>query len=421
MNRCRFCESPLSRTVVDLGTSPLCETFPTAEACEVAEPHYPLHLQVCEQCWLVQLPAYVPAKEIFAEYAYFSAYSDAWVEHARTYAHRMARELELGADSMVLEVASNDGYLLQWFVERGVPVLGVEPAANVAEAARERGVDTEVAFFDAAFGERLATEGRRADLIVANNVLAQVPDLNGFVAGFAPALAPDGVLTIEVPHLQRLIEGNQFDTIYHEHFTYFSLLALEAVLRAHGLHVYDVEELWTHGGSLRVFTQRADTGPRTSTPAVAALVTRERALGYDRADAYADFGAQVRRTKRRLLSYLIAAHEAGHRVVGYGAPGKSATLLNYCGIGPDLLEFTVDRNPYKHGRFTPGSRIPIHPVERLFGARPDVVLILPWNLADEIAAQLEPVRAWGGRLVVPIPEVTELTAPAGMRTPAGAR
>lgn len=404
-DRCRFCSSPLSRTFVDLGMSPLCERFLAADELDRMEPFYPLHVRVCDACWLVQLPSFVPPVEIFGEYAYFSAYSDAWVDHARAYADAMIRDLDLGPDSRVIEIASNDGYLLQWFVARGVPVLGIEPAANVAADAVARGVETLVEFFDETLARRLVDEGRRADLVVANNVLAQVPELNSFVAGMAPLLRPAGVLTIEVPHLQRLVEGNQFDTIYHEHFSYFSFGSLREILATNALEVFDVEELWTHGGSLRVFAQRADVRARPVRASVDELLARERALGYARPEAYEGFDAQVQRTKRRLLSFLIDARERGVTVAGYGAPGKSGTLLNYCGIGTDLIEFTVDRNPYKHGRFTPGTRIPIHPPEYLLARRPEVVVILPWNLAGEIAAQLEPLRAGGTQLVVPIPDV----------------
>jgi SAM-dependent methyltransferase len=406
--RCRFCSAPLRHTFVDLGMSPLCESYVPAERLDAMEPFYPLHVRVCEQCLLVQLEELVAPEEIFSEYAYFSSYSDSWVAHARDYVDTAVQRFGLGADSQVVELASNDGYLLQHLVEWGIPALGVEPAANVAEAARERGIETVVEFFGRELASRLAADGRRADLLVANNVFAHVPDLNDFAAGMRLLLAPGGVITIEFPHLVRLIEDNQFDTIYHEHFSYFSFLTARNVLRAHGLEVFDVEELPTHGGSLRVYAQGED-GPRHPIgPRVTELADRERAVGLDRLEGYSSFAPRVAETKWRLLEFLIDCRRDGKRVVGYGAPGKGNTLLNYCGIRGDLLEFTVDRNPYKQGQFLPGTRIPIHHPEALERARPDFVLILPWNLTDEIVAQLSSVRDWGGRFVVPIPEVRVL-------------
>lgn len=412
---CRFCGALLSRTFVDLGMSPLCESFLPLERLDQMEPFYPLHVRICEICFLVQLPEYVKPEEIFSEYAYFSSYSDAWLEHARAYVGQMATALPLDADSLVVELASNDGYLLQYFVERGVPVLGVEPAANVARAAEERGVPSRVEFFHDGLAKRLVAEGMSADLIVANNVLAQVPDLNSFVAGIATLLKAHGVVTIEIPHLLRLVEGNQFDTIYHEHFSYFSFLTLERILEAHGLTVFDVEELWTHGGSLRVHAALAGNGVHEETAAVSAMRSREREDGYDRIEAYEAFEPRARRTKHRLLEFLIDAKRGGHAIVGYGAPGKGNTLLNYCGIRQDFLDYTVDRNPYKHGRYLPGTHIPVHPPERIAETRPDYVLILPWNLRDEIVRQLTFIGAWGGRFIVPIPavEIVEPEWPGG--------
>ncbi len=346
---CRFCGAPLHHLLVDLGMSPLCESFLAADQLDRMEPFYPLRVWVCERCFLVQLQEYVSPHEIFREYAYFSSYSAAWLAHARDFASTISERLGLGARSRVVELGSNDGYLLQHFVERGVAVLGIEPAANVAAAARARGVATDVAFFDEALAARLAAAGVRADLVIGNNVLAQVPDLNGFVAGLRLILAPAGVVSLEFPHVVRLIEGHQFDTIYHEHFSYFSLHTVEQILAAHGLRVFDVEELWSHGGSLRVLAVHADAG-RPVEGRVAALLERERAAGYASLDGYRGFEERVRATKRRLLSFLIGAREAGRTVAGYGAPGKANTLLNYCGIRTDLLDFTVDRNPYKHGQ-----------------------------------------------------------------------
>jgi SAM-dependent methyltransferase len=405
---CRFCAAPLRNTFVDLGMSPLCESYVPAERLGAMEPFYPLHVRVCDRCLLVQLEEVVAPDEIFTEYAYFSSYSDSWVAHARDYVESAVERFKLDGDSLVLELASNDGYLLQHVVERGIPALGVEPAANVAEAARERGIETVVAFFGRELAARLVAEGHRADLLVANNVLAHVPDLNDFVAGMQRVLAPAGVITIEFPHLARLVAGNQFDTIYHEHFSYFSFLTAQTVLRAHGLEVFDVDELATHGGSLRVHAQRRSGAGQPLSPRVIELAERERALGFDRLEGYSTFAPRVMETKWRLLEFLIQCRRDSKRVVGYGAPGKGNTLLNYCGIRTDLLEFTVDRNPYKQGQFLPGTHVPIRHPEALEHARPDFILILPWNLKDEIATQLAYAQEWGARLVVPIPEVEVL-------------
>ncbi len=402
---CRFCSAPLRHTFVDLGMSPLCESYVPAEQLDGMEPFYPLHVRVCEHCLLVQLEELVAPEEIFTEYAYFSSYSDSWVAHARDYVDSVVERFGLDADSQVVELASNDGYLLQHLIERGIPALGVEPAANVAEVARDRGIETVVEFFGRELASRLVAEGRQADLLVANNVFAHVPDLNDFTAGMERLLAPQGVITIEFPHLARLIEGNQFDTIYHEHFSYFSFLTAQAVLGAHGLEVFDVDELPTHGGSLRVYAHRSGGAGHTVSARVTELAERERELDLDRLEGYSAFAPRVTETKWNLVEFLIDCRRDGKRVAGYGAPGKGNTLLNYCGIRADLLEFTVDRNPYKQGQFLPGTRIPIHHPEALEQARPDFILILPWNLTDEIVAQLSHVREWGARFVVPIPEV----------------
>jgi SAM-dependent methyltransferase len=405
---CRFCSAPLHHTFVDLGMSPLCESYVPPEREGAMEPFYPLHTRICERCLLVQLEEFVAPEDIFTEYAYFSSYSDSWVAHARRYVEMAVERFDLGPESLVMEVASNDGYLLQHVVERGIPALGIEPAANVAVAARERGVQTLVRFFGRAMAAELAAEGRRADLLAANNVMAHVPDLNDFVGGMATVLAPQGIVTIEVPHVLRLIEGNQFDTIYHEHFSYFSFLTAQAVLAQHGLEVFDVDELTSHGGSLRLYAQPQGSGRHAVGPAVTELAERECALGYDTLEAYGSFSAQVMQTKWRLLEFLIARRREGKRIAGYGAPGKGNTLLNYCGIRTDLLEFTVDRNPYKHGQFLPGTHIPVHPPDALEQARPDYILILPWNLKEEIVDQLAYAREWGARFVVPIPKVEVL-------------
>jgi SAM-dependent methyltransferase len=386
--------------------SPLCESFVPAEKADEMEVFFPLHVRICERCLLVQLPSYVPPDDIFREYAYFSSYSDSWLEHAGRYVQGVTERFALGADSFVVELASNDGYLLRNFVAAGVPCLGVEPALNVAEAARAVGVETVTEFFGADLGRRLASERRRADLIVANNVFAHVPDINDFARGVAELLAPGGVATLEFPHLLRLVDGVQYDTIYHEHFSYLSLLTSRRVLAAAGLDVFDVEELRSHGGSLRLYA--CPGGERVPSPAVLDLERREQEAGYDGLEPYASFRERVEESKRSLLTTLIEARRAGKRIAAYGAPGKGNTLLNYCGIRTDLVEYAVDRNPYKHGRLTPGTHIPIHPPERLAETRPDVILILPWNLRDEIAAQLDYTRDWGARLIVPIPVVADI-------------
>ncbi len=408
MADCRSCAAPLRETFVDLGMSPLCESYLPAEHLNRMEPFYPLKAWVCDACWLVQLEQYVSAAEIFTEYAYFSSFASSWVKHADDYVGMAVERLSLGAHSFVVELASNDGYLLQSFVRRQIPALGIEPAANVAEAARKKGVETLVRFFDQALGAELAGQGKQADLIIANNVLAQVPELNSFVAGIRNLLKPTGSATIEFPHLQKLIEGNQFDTIYHEHFSYFSLIAAERLFAAHQLVVFDVEELWTHGGSLRLWVRPAADASRPVSERVLALRRREEQLGYRKIETYRTFEAEVHATKRRLLELLIRARDAGKRVVGYGAPGKGNTLLNFCGIRSDLVEFTVDKNPYKQGRFLPGTHIPIYAPPRLDEARPDFILILPWNFKDEILAQLAHAREWGAQFIVPIPQATVL-------------
>jgi len=405
---CRFCGAELRRTFVDLGMSPLCESFLSADQLDRMEPFYPLHVRICEHCLLVQLPEYVPPEEIFSDYAYFSSYSDSWVAHARRYVEAITERLDLGPDSFVVELASNDGYLLRHFVERGVPVLGVEPARNIADYATAQGIPTITEFFGADVARRLVAERGRADLVIGNNVFAHVPALNDFSEGIHTLLAPDGVVTLEFPHLVRLIEGSQFDTIYHEHFSYFSFGTAIEVLAGHGLVVFDVDELSTHGGSLRVYARRSDATGRAVLPSVGRLLERERAAGYDRVETYGAFADRVAAIKHGLLRFLIDAREAGKTVVGYGAPGKGNTLLNYCGIRSDLLAWTVDRNPHKHGMSLPGTHIPLHPVEHIAESRPDFVLLLPWNLRDELAAQLAYVREWGGRLVVPIPSVEVL-------------
>jgi hypothetical protein len=404
--QCRFCGAELRQTFVDLGMSPLCESYVEAGRVNAMEAFYPLRVYVCEQCFLVQLQEYVTPEDIFTEYAYFSSYSDSWLAHCRDYVDMISERLQLSADSLVVELASNDGYLLQWFVDRGIPVLGIEPALNVAKVAEEKGVPTLTEFFGAELASKLVGEGTMADLIIGNNVLAQVPDLNSFVAGITTVLRPEGVVTIEFPHLQQLVEQNQFDTIYHEHFSYFSLVAAERIFAAHGLRIFDVDELWTHGGSLRIYACHAANERLGESAALTALRARELEAGYADIETYAVFEERARETKRKLLEYVIDAKRAGKTVVGYGAPGKGNTLLNYCGIRTDFIDFTVDRNPYKQGRYLPGTHIPIHAPEKIAEVRPDVILILPWNFKDEIIEQLAYARSWDAKFVVPIPEVT---------------
>ncbi len=401
----RFCGAELRRTFVDLGMSPLCETYPSRADLNHGEMYYPLHVYVCEQCWLVQLEEYESAENIFSDYAYFSSYSDSWLKHCQKYCDEVESRFGLGNESHVVEVASNDGYLLQNFVRKGIPVLGIEPAANVAQAAIEKGVPTLVRFFGAQLARELALEGRSADLIAGNNVLAQVPDLNDFVEGLKILLKPDGVLTLEFPHLLRLIELNEFDTIYHEHFSYFSLLCAEKILQAHGLRLFDVEELKSHGGSLRLFACRVPSTKHLLSPNVQRVLDDEIKAGLNSVQGYEGYSEQVLRTKIDLVEFLIEAKKQGKTVAGYGAPGKSATLLHYCGIGKDMIAFTVDRSPFKQGRHLPGSRIPICSPDRIAESKPDYVLILPWNLKDEIEGQLSYIREWGGKFVVPIPRL----------------
>jgi SAM-dependent methyltransferase len=401
---CRFCGTDLEHRVVDLGMSPLCESYVAAEDLDRMEPFYPLHVWVCQRCFLVQLNEYVAAEDIFTEYAYFSSYSSSWLDHANDYVAMITQRLGLGPDSLVVELASNDGYLLQYFVERDIPCLGIEPAANVAAVAIERGVPTDVSFFGAERAKQLAADGRLADLVLGNNVLAQVPDLNDFVAGIPTILAPGGTVTIEFPHLLRMLEENQFDTIYHEHFCYFSLISAEAVFAGHGMTIFDVEELWTHGGSLRIYARHTADSTRPVSERVTELRAREEAAGFLDVATYTRFEDQVRATKRDLLALLSEIKDEGKTIVGYGAPGKGNTLLNYCGIRTDFLDFTVDRNPYKQGRFLPGTHIPIYPPEHIDEVRPDFIFILPWNFKDEILVQLAHARDWGARFIVPIPK-----------------
>jgi hypothetical protein len=402
---CRFCRTPLRQTLVDLGMSPLCESYVSADRLNEMEPFYPLHVRVCDRCFLVQVGDYVSSDHIFTEYAYFSSFSDTWLKHAAAYVDMIVSRLNLGKANLAVELASNDGYLLQNFVKKGIPALGVEPAANVAKVAVEKGVPTLVKFFGRETAQAMVAAGQRADLVIGNNVLAQVPDLNDFVGGIRIVLKPQGVATLEFPHLMRMMAENQYDTIYHEHFSYFSFITAEKIFAAHDLILFDVDELPTHGGSIRIYVRHKEDTSKPVGRRILELRDRELSAGFDRLETYSTFGEKVKESKRSLLEFLIQAKRSGKRIVGYGAPGKGNTLLNYCGIKTDFLDFTVDRNPYKQGKFLPGTHIPILTPDKIAGAKPDYVLILPWNFKDEIIKQMAMIREWGGKFVVPIPKV----------------
>jgi SAM-dependent methyltransferase len=405
---CRFCGAPVEAVFADLGMSPLANSYLPPERANGMEPFYPLRALVCGKCFLVQLEEFETPDRIFSDYAYFSSYSSSWLEHSRRYAKQMIERLGLDGDSHVVEIASNDGYLLQFFHDRQIPVLGIEPAANVAKVALQKGIPTLVEFFGRETARSLAGESA-ADLLLGNNVLAHVPDLNDFVAGMKVLLKPGGVITMEFPHLMRLIEGNQWDTIYHEHFSYFSFLTVSRVFEAHGLRLFDVEELPTHGGSLRVFGCHDDDRAKVEFDAARELRERERAAGYEQLETYLGYGRRVEADKRQILAFLIDLKQQGLRVVGYGAPAKGNTLLNYCGVGRDFIDYTCDLNPHKQGHFLPGSHIPIRSPEAIREDRPDVVVILPWNLTDEIVQQLSFIREWGGRFAARTPELKLLS------------
>ena len=401
---CRFCATPLRTPFADLGLSPLCQNIiPLAKANE-PEPFYPLNAQVCHECFLVQLDEFVSPSEIFTEYAYFSSYSDTMVAHAKSYVEMITRRLQLKSNDLVVEVASNDGYLLQHFLPLGIPVTGIEPARNVGAVASQKGIPVVHEFMGVATAERFRDERGEASLLLGNNVLAHVPDINDFVKGMRLLLRPQGTITMEFPHLLRLIEGNQFDTIYHEHFSYLSLLAVERIFSAHGLTIFDVEEIPVHGGTIRIYATHAANKPQLA-PGLLKVRADEAEAGFSTLQAYCDFDARVRKTKNALLKKLIELKTAGKTIAGYGAPGKGNTLLNYCGIRTDYLDYTVDRNLYKQGKLLPGSRIPVYPVEKIAETKPDYVLILPWNLTREITGQLAYIREWGGKFIVPIPTV----------------
>jgi SAM-dependent methyltransferase len=404
---CRFCDHELVHSFADLGTSPLCQDHVTPDDINRAEAIYPLHARVCEHCFLVQVDDLVEPEQIFGdgEYAYFSSFSDSWLAHARDYTQKMIARFALDATKQVVEVASNDGYLLQFFGQSGIPVLGIEPASNCAAAAQDKGIDTVVAFFGRETAMQVVAERGQADLLLGNNVLAHVPDINDFVAGMKTLLREGGVITMEFPHLMRLVDENQFDTIYHEHFSYLSFTTVERIFAHHGLVLFDVDELSTHGGSIRIYARHAEEADRAVEARVDEMRSREAAAGMLELPYYSKFGARVRETKWKLLEFLIEQRRSGKTVAGYGAPGKGNTLLNYCGIRTDFLEYTVDRSPHKQGTFLPGSRIPIFAPEKIFETRPDYLLILPWNLRQEIMDQMSGIRAWGGKFVTPIPEV----------------
>ena len=405
---CRFCNAPLEHIFADLGSSPLANSYLAPDRLLAMEPRFPLTVYVCGDCYLVQLPEFESAEAIFSDYAYFSSYSDSWVAHAKHYSETMIERFGFGRDHLVIEIASNDGYLLQHFKAAEVPVLGIEPAANIAEHAERKGIPSRIEFFGSDSARQLVGEGIQADLLLGNNVFAHVPPLNDFVAGMKIVLAPEGVITLEFPHLARLMADNQFDTIYHEHYSYYSFRIVDQLFRRHGLALFDVEELPTHGGSLRIYGRHADDSSKPVSERVGELLAREEEAGFDRLETYLGFDEQIRETKRKFWQFAIAAKRAGKQIVGYGAPAKGNTFLNYCGAGTDVLDYTVDRSPAKHGNYLPGTRIPIYEPEKILETKPDYVLILPWNLREEIMGQMAQLRQWGGKFVVAIPETQVL-------------
>jgi SAM-dependent methyltransferase len=402
---CRFCGNLLRYTFVDLGMLPLANSYLTEVQLNRMEPFLPLHVYVCDGCFLVQLEELASPEQIFSDYAYFASYSETWLQHARVFVELALERFGLGANHQVVEIASNDGYLLQYFVAKGIPVLGIEPAANVAETALQKGIPTRVEFFGEGLARRLIVEGLQADLVVGNNVLAHVPNLNDFVRGLKLLLKPQGTISLEFPHLLRLMAENQFDTIYHEHFSYFSFNTVQKLFSAHGLTLFDVEELPTHGGSLRIYACHIEDVSKAIHARVGELSAKEEAVGLSRLDSYCSYGERVKETKRKLLSFAIAAQSEGKRIAAYGAAAKGNTLLNYCGIRGDFIDYVVDRSPHKQGRFLPGTHIPIYHPNKIKETMPDYLLILPWNLTDEITEQMGYIRTWGGQFVVPIPEL----------------
>jgi SAM-dependent methyltransferase len=404
-NQCRFCNNLLKHTLVDLGVSPLANAYISAEQTHQMEPFYPLRVYVCDQCYLVQLPVFQSSEEIFSDYAYFSSFSDSWLQHSEAYVNDMIDRFGFDSDSRIIEIASNDGYLLQYFKEKGIPVLGIEPAKNVARVAQQAGIQTLEKFFSCQTANELAQEGKYADLLIGNNVLAHVPDVNDFVKGMKIILEPHGIITMEFPHLMRLIAENQFDTIYHEHFSYFSFTIVNKVFDHHGLKIFDVDELPTHGGSIRIYARHAEDDFKGIGENVTALLEREAAEGFDKLEFYLTFNQKVQSTKRSILDFMVRTQNEGKTIAGYGAPAKGNTLLNYCGIRTDFMAYTVDRSPHKQGYFLPGTHIPIHHPDKIKETKPDYVVILPWNLKDEIMHQMAYIRDWNGKFVTLIPEV----------------
>jgi len=386
--------------------SPLANSYLKPAQLQQMEPFYPLHVYVCKECYLVQLPVFESPEEIFSDYAYFSSYSESWLKHAKTYTDLMVGRFGFDSHSQVIEIASNDGYLLQYFIERGVPVLGIEPAKNVAKAAQDRGIPTVNKFFGVQTAQELAAEGKYADLLLGNNVLAHVPDINDFVKGMKTILKPRGVITMEFPHLMRLMDEKQFDTIYHEHFSYFSLITVDMIFASHGLTIFDVDELPTHGGSLRIYSRHTNDASKPIGEKITDLKNREESLGFTHIESYFSFSEKLKETKRKILTFLIEAKRNGKSVAGYGAPAKGNTLLNYCGIRTDFIDYTVDRSPHKQGYYLPGTHIPIYPPDKIKDTKPDYLLVLPWNLKEEIIEQMSYIREWGGKFVVFIPDVT---------------
>jgi len=404
--KCRICDSDIKKYFLSLGNSPLSNSYLKKEELNKMEPYYPLDLFFCEKCFLVQLDEFEKARNIFSdEYAYFSSYSESWLSHCEKYTKMMIDRFGYSSDSFVIEIASNDGYLLQYFKKNGVPVLGIEPTANTARVAIEKGIETDMVFFDTAYAKKLKSDGRMADLIIGNNVIAHNPKLNDFVNGLKYALKPAGIITMEFPHLMNLIKNNQFDTIYHEHFSYFSLHTIKILFEKFGLTVFDVDEIPTHGGSLRIYAKHAECTVLKISNNVETLLEKEKSAGLLAKKTFIDYSEKVRSTKRNILKFLIKAKEDGKKIVGYGAPAKGNTLLNYCGIGMDFIEYTVDRSPHKQNRFLPGTHIPVKEPDEIIKDRPDYILILPWNIKSEIIAQMSCIREWGGKFIVPIPQI----------------
>ena len=402
---CRFCKNILRHKFIDLGMSPLANSYLTEKQLLEKESFYPLEVYVCDNCFLAQLQEFESPEKIFGDYAYFSSYSDTWLKHAEEYTDKMTKMLSLDVRSFVIEIASNDGYLLQYFMQKKIPVLGIEPAKNVAEVARQKGIPTEVMFFGSNAAKTLSSNKKYADLILGNNVLAHVPDINDFVAGLKFFLKPSGIITMEFPHLMRLIEEVQFDTIYHEHFSYFSLLAVDSIFSKHGLVIFDAEELSTHGGSLRIYAKHKEDTSRTISDRVTGLKQLELEKGYKDIDFYMIFGEKVKAVKRDIVTFLIQAKNEGKSIAGYGAAAKGNTLLNYCGVRMDFIDYVADKSPHKQGCYLPGSHIPIYGPEKIKETRPDYVMILPWNLKNEIIEQLSFIREWKGKFVIPIPKI----------------